>query len=62
MKTAAGRAAGYFKNVKAMLMHKLGNVVVNNTDNLLDLQFCRIGQCRNLLQLFPDHRFNPSGS
>ena len=23
------------KNVKAMLMHKLGNVVVNNTDNLL---------------------------
>lgn len=24
-----------FKNIKAMLMHKIGNVVVNNTDNLL---------------------------
>ena len=24
-----------FRNIKAMLMHKLGNVVVNNTDNLL---------------------------
>lgn len=28
-----------FKNVKAMLMHKLGNVVVNNTDNLLISSF-----------------------
>lgn len=27
------------KNVKAMLMHKLGNVVVNNTDNLLISSF-----------------------
>ena len=24
-----------FRNIKAMLMHKLGNVVVNNTDNLI---------------------------
>lgn len=24
-----------FKNIRAMLMHKIGNVVVNNTDNLL---------------------------
>ena len=28
-----------FKNVKAMLMHKIGNVVVNNTDNLLISSF-----------------------
>lgn len=28
-----------FKNVKAMLMHKLGNVAVNNTDNLLISSF-----------------------
>ena len=28
-----------FKNVKAMLMHKLGDVVVNNTDNLLISSF-----------------------
>ena len=27
------------KNVKAMLMHKLGNVIVNNTDNLLISSF-----------------------
>ena len=27
------------KNIKAMLMHKLGNVVVNNTDNLLISSF-----------------------
>ena len=27
------------KNVRAMLMHKLGNVVVNNTDNLLISSF-----------------------
>ena len=27
------------KNVKAMFMHKLGNVVVNNTDNLLISSF-----------------------
>lgn len=27
------------KNVKAMLMHKLGNIVVNNTDNLLISSF-----------------------
>lgn len=26
---------GIIKNMKAMLMHKIGNVVVNNTDNLL---------------------------
>ena len=26
---------GIFRNVRAMMMHKLGNVVVNNTDNLL---------------------------
>ena len=26
---------GIFKNIKAMFMHKIGNVVVNNTDNLL---------------------------
>lgn len=30
---------GIFRNVKAMLMHKLGNVVVNNTDNLLISSF-----------------------
>ena len=28
-----------FRNVKAMLMHKIGNVVVNNTDNLLISSF-----------------------
>ena len=28
-----------FQNVKAMLMHKIGNVVVNNTDNLLISSF-----------------------
>lgn len=28
-----------FRNIKAMLMHKLGNVVVNNTDNLLISSF-----------------------
>ena len=28
-----------FKNVKAMLMHKIGNIVVNNTDNLLISSF-----------------------
>ena len=26
---------GIYRNIKAMLMHKVGNVVVNNTDNLL---------------------------
>lgn len=26
---------GIFKNIKAMLMHRIGDVVVNNTDNLL---------------------------
>lgn len=26
---------GIFQNIRAMLMHKIGNVVVNNTDNLL---------------------------
>ncbi len=26
---------GIFKNIRAMLMHKIGDVVVNNTDNLL---------------------------
>ena len=26
---------GIYKNIKAMLMHKIGNVVINNTDNLL---------------------------
>lgn len=26
---------GIFRNIRAMLMHKIGNVVVNNTDNLL---------------------------
>lgn len=26
---------GIYKNIRAMLMHKIGNVVVNNTDNLL---------------------------
>ena len=30
---------GIFRNVKAMLMHKLGNVIVNNTDNLLISSF-----------------------
>lgn len=30
---------GIFKNVKAMLMHKLGDVVVNNTDNLIISSF-----------------------
>ena len=28
-----------FRNIKAMLMHKLGNVVVNNTDNLIISSF-----------------------
>lgn len=28
-----------FKNIRAMIMHKLGNVVVNNTDNLLISSF-----------------------
>lgn len=28
-----------FQNIKAMLMHKLGNVVVNNTDNLIISSF-----------------------
>ena len=27
---------GIFQNIKAMMMHKLGEVVINNTDNLLD--------------------------
>lgn len=35
-------------NVKAMLMHKIGNVAVNNTDNLLISQFGRCYQCRHL--------------
>ncbi len=26
---------GIYKNIRAMLMHKVGNVIVNNTDNLL---------------------------
>lgn len=26
---------GIYKNIRAMLMHKIGNVIVNNTDNLL---------------------------
>lgn len=30
---------GIFKNIRAMLMHKMGNVVVNNTDNLLISSF-----------------------
>ena len=50
-----------FQNVKAMLMHKIGNVVVNNTDNLLISSF--VGGCysRYLFQLFSDHRICASG-
>lgn len=33
---------GIFKNIKAMLMHKIGTVVVNNTDNLLISSFVGI--------------------
>lgn len=31
----AEERAGLFRNIRAMMMHKLGTVVVNNTDNLL---------------------------
>lgn len=34
-KLAGGERREIFKNIKAMLMHKIGAVVVNNTDNLL---------------------------
>ena len=31
----AEERTGLFRNIRAMMMHKLGTVVVNNTDNLL---------------------------
>ena len=34
-----GEHQGIMRNVRAMLMHKIGNVVVNNTDNLLISSF-----------------------
>ena len=57
------------KNVKAMLMHKLGNVIVNNTDNLLISSFVGvisagiysnyylvIGSIRQILESWSDRR------
>lgn len=35
---------GIFQNIKAMMMHKLGEVVINNTDNLLISAFVGIVQ------------------
>lgn len=35
---------GVFQNIKAMMMHKLGEVVINNTDNLLISAFVGIVQ------------------
>ena len=32
---AAAERKGIFKNIRAMLMHKIGDVVINNTDNLM---------------------------
>ena len=34
-KLSAEEKKGIFQNMRAMLMHKIGNVVLNNTDNLL---------------------------
>ncbi len=34
-KLDAGERKDIFQNIRAMLMHKIGNVLVNNTDNLL---------------------------
>lgn len=34
--------AGIIKNIKAMMMHKIGDVIVNNTDNLLISSFVGI--------------------
>ena len=34
-KLSVGEKRGIYQNIRAMLMHKVGNVMVNNTDNLL---------------------------
>lgn len=34
-KLSEGEKKGIYQNIRAMLMHKVGNVLVNNTDNLL---------------------------
>ena len=50
------------KNVRAMLMHKLGGVVVNNTDNLLISSFVGVVSAGIYSQLFPDHRLGKTGA
>lgn len=51
-----------FKNVKAMLMHKIGNVVVNNTDNLLISSFVGVVTAGIYSNYYSDHRVSTSGA
>lgn len=51
-----------FKNVKAMLMHKIGNVVVNNTDNLLISSFVGVITAGIYSNYFSYNRLNQTDS